>query len=250
VARAYRKVIARARSLIYIEDQYFWDQDVVRCFADALRANPELRLIVVIPRFPDQDGRLSLPPNLVGRQHALDLLAGAAPGRAAVYAPENHAGTPVYVHAKVCVVDDVWCSVGSDNVNRRSWTHDSELSCAVVDDERDPRAPRVIDRFGDGARVFARELRLQLAREHLDRAPEAVADLIDPRSAFDAFRTGAERLQRWHDGGRTGQRPPGRLVPYRQDRLGRATRLWATPMYRVVYDPDGRPWPMRRRNAY
>ncbi len=46
------------------------------------------------------------------------------------------------MHAKVCVVDDVWCSVGSDNFNRRSWTHDSELSCAVLDSRRDGRAPQ------------------------------------------------------------------------------------------------------------
>ena len=43
------------------------------------------------------------------------------------------AGIPIYVHAKLCIVDDEWAKVGSDNVNRRSWTHDSELACAVVD---------------------------------------------------------------------------------------------------------------------
>ena len=51
-----------------------------------------------------------------------------------VFDVENHEGTPVYVHAKVCVIDDIWATVGSDNLNRRSWTHDSELSCAVLDD--------------------------------------------------------------------------------------------------------------------
>ena len=73
-------------------------------------------------------------------------------------------GTPVYVHAKVCVVDDVWASVGSDNFNRRSWTHDSELSCAVLD-ETARRAGRRADPagLGDGARGFARDLRLRAA---------------------------------------------------------------------------------------
>ena len=169
VAHAYDKVIARANSLIYLEDQYLWATDVVRCFADALRRNPGLHLIAVIPLYPDQDGRLSLPPNLIGRQQALAELRAAGGARVGVYGIENHAGTPVYVHAKVCVVDDVWASVGSDNINLRSWTHDSELSCAVIDDRRDQREPRVLDRFDHGARVFARDLRLQLSREHLDR---------------------------------------------------------------------------------
>ena len=53
----------------------------------------------------------------------------AAPDRVHVFDLENHAGTPVYVHAKVCVIDDMWACVGSANLNRRSWTHDSELSC-------------------------------------------------------------------------------------------------------------------------
>ena len=55
----------------------------------------------------------------------------AAPDRVAVFDLENAQGIPIYVHAKVCVIDDVWMMVGSDNLNRRSWTNDSELSCAV-----------------------------------------------------------------------------------------------------------------------
>lgn len=250
VARAYEKVIDNAHGLIYVEDQYFWAGEVVRCFAEALTANPQLRLIAVIPHYPDQDGKVSLPANLVGRQQALGIVQAAAPERVAVYGVENHAGTPVYIHAKVCVVDDVWCSVGSDNVNRRSWTHDSELSCAVLDEELDTREPQVIDRFGDGARRFARELRLELAREHLDRSDGEDADLVDPVSAFEQFERTATRLQAWHDGGRRGERPPGRLRPYRLDPLSRRTRAWATPLYRAVCDPDGRPWRMRRRDAF
>lgn len=250
VARAYDKVIARAHSLIYVEDQYFWSADIVRCFAQALSATPTLHLIAVLPHHPDQDGRLSMPPNLVGRQQAIEEIQAAAADRVAVYGIENHAGTPVYVHAKVCIVDDVWASVGSDNVNRRSWTHDSELSCAVLDDERDTRNPQVIDRFGDGARRFARQLRLQLGREHLDRAADDDADLLDPTSAFAAFADSATLLQRWHDGERAGQRPAGRLRPYAPPELSRRTLAWATPLYRTVYDPDGRTKALRRRHQF
>jgi phosphatidylserine/phosphatidylglycerophosphate/cardiolipin synthase-like enzyme len=75
----------------------------------------------------------------------------------------------VYVHAKVAVVDDVWAAVGSANLNRRSWSHDSELTAAVLDEHQDGRAPAVPTDHGDPARRFARELRLTLLREHLDR---------------------------------------------------------------------------------
>jgi phosphatidylserine/phosphatidylglycerophosphate/cardiolipin synthase-like enzyme len=250
VARAYQKVISLAHRLIYVEDQYFWGAEIARCFADALAENPQLRLIAVIPRFPDQDGRISLPPNLAGRQEALAEVHAAGGDRVAIYGIENHAGTPVYVHAKVCVVDDVWASVGSDNVNRRSWTHDSELSCAVLDETLDGREPHSIDRFGDGARRFARHLRLELAREHLDRAEGDDGDLLDPVSVFDAFAQTAERLDRWHADGRPGERPPGRLRPYRQDPIPRRTLVWATALYRTFYDPDGRPRQMRRANEF
>ena len=106
----------------------------------------------------------------------------AGEDRVHVFDVENHEGTPVYVHAKVCVVDDVWVSVGSDNFNRRSWTHDSELSSGVLDTTRDPREPRDPAGTGDGARIFARDLRLTLAREHLDLPADGSRDdeLLDP----------------------------------------------------------------------
>lgn len=250
VAHAYEKVVAQAHSLIYVEDQYFWSTDIVNCFAAALGADPDLHLIAVIPHHPDREGRLSGPPNLVGRQQALAALQAAGGDRIAVYGIENRVGTPVYVHAKVCIVDDVWASVGSDNVNRRSWTHDSELSCAVLDNELDHREPRVLDRFGDGARSFARNLRLELACEHLDRSDGQHADLIDPVSAFQAFAESATTLQRWHDLGRVDSRPAGRLRPYSARTLSRRTLAWATPIYRTVYDPDGRPLRLRRERRF
>jgi phosphatidylserine/phosphatidylglycerophosphate/cardiolipin synthase-like enzyme len=157
---------------------------------------------------------------------------------------------PVYVHAKVCVVDDVWASVGSDNINRRSWTHDSELSCAVVDSVADGRAPGVIDRFGDGARRFARQLRLELLREHLDQDDGDDSDLVDPLTAFHAVRESADQLHAWHDAGQRGVRPPGRLRPYAWPTISRATRIWARPLSRALADPDGRPPRLRRSHSF
>jgi phosphatidylserine/phosphatidylglycerophosphate/cardiolipin synthase-like enzyme len=130
--------------------------------------------------------------------------------------------------------------IGSDNLNRRSWTHDSELSCAVLDETLDEREPRDPAGLGDGARRFARELRLRLWREHLDAGDVSPDEIVDPHAGFDVLRARAERLQQWHDGGQDGPRPPGRLRPHSPERLPRRHRLWAVPVYRVLYDPDGR----------
>jgi len=251
VARGYTKAIRRARRLIYLEDQYMWSKEVAKLFADALRQNPGLHLVVVVPRYPDVDGRLALPPNHVGRAQAIDACRKAGGDRVHVYDVENHDGVPVYVHAKVCVVDDVWASVGSDNFNRRSWTHDSELSCAVLDETRDPREPTDPAGLGDGARRFARDLRLSLWKEHLDRPAEGDdSDLLDPDEAVRAMDAAADSLEAWHANGKSGSRPPGRIRPHVPERLSRLTRLWAVPMYNQVYDPDGRPWRLRHRATW
>jgi phosphatidylserine/phosphatidylglycerophosphate/cardiolipin synthase-like enzyme len=167
-----------------------------------------------------------------------------------VYDLENHQGTPVYVHAKVAVVDDTWACAGSANLNRRSWTHDSELSVAVLDETRDDREPRDPGGLGDEARRFARNLRLTLLREHLDRRPGDDADLLDPVDAVRAVEAAADALDEWHYRGRVGQRPPGRLRRHQPEHMRMRTRLWAVPVYRLVYDPDGRPWRARVRHRW
>jgi hypothetical protein len=100
------------------------------------------------------------------------------------------------------------------------------LSCAVLDDTGE----------------FARDLTLRLMREHLDRAADGSEDggLVDPDTAVEEIVAAAAALDEWHESGRTGPRPPGRLRPHKPERLGLLTRLWAEPAYRMIYDPDGR----------
>jgi phosphatidylserine/phosphatidylglycerophosphate/cardiolipin synthase-like enzyme len=252
VARGYSKAVRRARRLIYLEDQYMWSADVARLFAEALAEQPGLHLAVVVPRVPDQENAFTQRPQNVGRWQAIEMCRRVDSARVHVFDVENHQGTPVYVHAKVCVVDDVWASVGSDNFNRRSWTHDSELSSAVLDTTRDPRDPRDPAGTGEGARTFARDLRLQLAREHLDLDPDGADDdrLLDPDRFVQALHESAAALDAWHAAGRRGPRPPGRLRVHDPERLSRLTRLWATPVYRTLVDPDGRPIRLRMRREF
>lgn len=265
VARGYAKALSRAERLIYIEDQYLWSTEIAKTFADALSAKPQLRVIAVLPHLPDQSAPLSRIPQELGRHDAVSRLIEAGGERVAVYGIENHAGVPVYVHAKVCVIDDWWATIGSDNFNRRSWTHDSELSAVVLDND------------GGDHSAYARRLRLLLAAEHLDRQAqpggcpgdtsvltpgrtpaetddgpllELMGDCLDLRAMFDAYAESAADLQAWHDGGRRGDRPAGRLRPLRRLTFSRLTRAWAEPMFHAVHDPDGRPRALRRRHEF
>ena len=65
---------------------------------------------------------------------------------------------PLYVHAKVAIVDDRWLSVGSANLNAHSLFNDTEMN--VCSDHPD----------------LARSTRLRLWAEHLDVSVDAIAD--------------------------------------------------------------------------
>lgn len=248
VARAYLKALGRARRLVYIEDQYLWSEDAGAALARALRAHPELLVVVVVPRFPDRDGALSGASAQFARRRVVKALEDAGGERFAIYDLENEEGVPVYVHAKVCVIDDVWLEVGSDNLNRRSWTHDSEIACAFLDERLDERIPPDPGGLGDGARRLARETRLALWREHLGRRPGDDDDLVDPAQGFAALADGAAALDSWRQAGCAGTRPPGRLRRHQMADVPISRRLLAAAMYHTVLDPDGRPWAERRRD--
>ncbi len=215
IAHGYARAFARARRLIYVEDQYFWSDVVATALADALRDQPELQVIAVVPRFPEEDNRVAGPPMIYGQRLAWEALREAGGDRFAMYDLENAAGTPIYVHAKVCVVDDHWMTIGSDNLNLRSWTHDSELTCAVVDPEGE----------------LPRTVRTSLWAEHLG-LPQDDPRLADLAGARDLW---AERV------GAGGSR----IRPHEPSVLPARTRWWARAAYRTVYDPDGRPRALR-----
>jgi phosphatidylserine/phosphatidylglycerophosphate/cardiolipin synthase-like enzyme len=215
IARAYSRAFARARRLIYIEDQYFWSDVVAETLAEALRREPELHVIAVVPRFPEEANRIGGPPMVYGQRLAWEQLHRAGGERFAMFDLANAEGTPIYVHAKVCVVDDHWMTIGSDNLNLRSWTHDSELTCAVVDPDDE----------------LPRSLRTSMWAEHLG-LPEDDARLSDPADAVTLWteRVGA---------------PGSRIRPHVPPVLPARARLWARTAYRTLCDPDGRPRGLR-----
>jgi len=246
IAHAYVKAIGRARSLIYVEDQYLWSKEVALVFARALERNPSLRLIAVVPRYPDRNGVISGPLNRFGQHEAIEIVARAGGDRFAIYDLENEDCIPIYVHAKVCIIDDVWATIGSDNLNRRSWTHDSELSCAVLDTSGYERVAKATQR--KIRHSFVRALRHELWREHLGEGL-LEHELLDAKAGFEAWKRCADAIDRWHRGGRIGPRPAGRVRAHRPEPLS-APISWIAPIpYHLVIDPDGRPTRLKRQGV-
>ena len=173
-------------------------------------------------------------------------MQAAGGDRVGIYDLENEGGTPIYVHAKACVIDDVWALVGSDNLNRRSWTHDSEVSCSILDQQLDDREPLDPAGLGDGSRRFARDLRIQLWAEHLKRSPSDVA-LLDIKSAADLWRSSASDLLHWKVAMSEEEEPPSRARAHEVESVSPRDRWWAELAYRLVFDPDGRPRDLRTR---
>lgn len=253
IARAYAKAFARARSLIYIEDQYLWSAEIAAGIAAALRRNPDLTVIVVVPRYPDTDGPVAGPAKRIGQARAISALRRAAPDRVGIFDLENSAGTPIYIHAKICIIDDTWFTCGSDNFNRRSWTTDSELTCAVVDTTPSGEQAGPEDSQANGpdandgpapAVSLAHKLRCQLWAEHLGMDQDDPR-LQDPARGLELWNGAVAALDRWHQTGHTAARPPGQARRHVLEPVTALQRLWADPINRFIVDPDGRPRQLR-----
>lgn len=170
------RAFGQARQLVYVENQYaFQSAWVTRQATTALARNPALRMLVVMPLWPDllpvpmpgMPDRLDMRANLGelrtrfgDRVAIVGLLAnGARPG----------AYAPIYCHAKLMVVDDAWLTIGSANLDDGSLDASTELNLSVVDTP------------------CARGLREALLREHLGGLWDA-ALLDDPAALLGLVR--------------------------------------------------------------
>jgi phosphatidylserine/phosphatidylglycerophosphate/cardiolipin synthase-like enzyme len=176
---AYRRAIANARRYVYIENQYFRSPLIGEALREALAANSALRLAVVVR--PVNDGRQSLiDPSAYWTAHTLDLIREVRPGfqltQLLVWgrdARQSLRWLPVDVHAKVMVVDDVWLTVGSANINDRGFKTEAEINAVVLDEQ------------------LARDLRVRLMAEHLEIS-EDDPRLTDLDEAFDLWEQHAD----------------------------------------------------------
>jgi phosphatidylserine/phosphatidylglycerophosphate/cardiolipin synthase-like enzyme len=165
ILEAYVRALDSAERLIYLESQFLWSPELVDILAAKLQRPPsdEFRLVVVLPSHPDSGGDES-------RGQVAQLMdADGGAGRflaCALYARERERRTPIYVHAKIGIVDDRWLTLGSANLNEHSLFNDTEVNVVSCD------AP------------LARATRERLWAEHLELPLEAVV-AREPRELVD-----------------------------------------------------------------
>ncbi len=164
IVETYTRALRSARELVYLESQFLWSPQVVEILANKLREPPSgnFRVVVLLPAKPNngadttrgQLGVLSSADNGAGRFLATTISARS-----------GQLAGPLYVHAKVAIVDDAWLTIGSANLNEHSFFNDSEMNVVTCDPP------------------LARKTRLQLWAEHLERSVEEVSG--EPAKVID-----------------------------------------------------------------
>jgi phospholipase D1/2 len=175
----YLAIIAATRRSLYIESQYFASRKLAEAIADRLREPDGPEIVVVNPE--SADGWLEEEVMGSSRARLLDMIRKAdRHERFRMYTPVAEGGTPIYVHAKIVVMDDRLLRVGSSNLNNRSLGSDTECDLSV---EARPDAPEDAD-----LRRRITRLRNDLLAEHLD---VAVADVEAALASDSATLIGA-----------------------------------------------------------
>nr|WP_166757183.1 phospholipase D-like domain-containing protein [Modestobacter marinus] len=176
--------IAGARRSIYVESQYFANHRIAEAIAERLREPDGPDVVVVNPE--TADGWLSEKAMGTARARALRMVREAdVHDRFRLYFPVTEQRAPIYVHAKVAVIDDRLLRLGSANLNNRSMGLDTECDLAIEAVPGEPGADRVA-----GTIVAFRD---RLLAEHLGCTPEEVgAAIADSDSLVQAI----ERLRR------------------------------------------------------
>ena len=192
VFESYVRALRSAQKLIYLENQFLWAPELVDIIADKLRhpPTPEFRVVVLLPAKANNGAE-----DTRGQTRVL-IDADDGGGRFLAATIRSMSATrdradPLYVHAKVAVVDDRWLIVGSANLNAHSLFNDTEM-CVVTDDAE-----------------LARATRIRLWAEHLECDETDLHDIATATVVDDRWRpTAHEQLERV----RAGAPPTHRLL--------------------------------------
>jgi phosphatidylserine/phosphatidylglycerophosphate/cardiolipin synthase-like enzyme len=162
----YCAAIRAARRSIYVENQYVSVPEIVESLRVALGRGVEI--VALLPA----EGAVSSELAALGEFENFTLAGIAGTGA-------DGKRKPVWVHAKLMIVDGEWGTVGSCNLHRFSLFGNCEMNAAFWD------------------RTAAYALLRELLQEHLDHDIAG----IDDRAAMRLFRTIARRSRARFDAG-------------------------------------------------
>ena len=169
ISQFYMNALSNITHFVYLENQYLWlraftgidipligtdSPDMERILhelAQTLRRGATIS--IVLPDHPNvgrafTDAALARLRNDAPQAVAEHRLLAFCLATSTNQANREHY-RPIYVHAKVAIVDDLWATVGSANLNNRGMRDDTEINVATLDAQ------------------LAHGLRLMLQGEHL-----------------------------------------------------------------------------------
>jgi phosphatidylserine/phosphatidylglycerophosphate/cardiolipin synthase-like enzyme len=212
ILESYVRAIRSAREFIYLENQFLWAPEVVGLLAAKLRDPPsdDFRLVVLLPAKAnngqdDTEGQLG-------------VLVAADAGRnrflaATIRSFSDGRDDPLYVHAKIGIVDDRWLTIGSANLNAHSLFNDTEMNLMTVDPD------------------LARSTRLRLWSEHLDTDQQRICAQTPRQTVDELWRPiASEQLRRRQ----VGEQPTHRLLAL--PGVSRRSRRLLGPLQGLVDD--------------
>jgi phosphatidylserine/phosphatidylglycerophosphate/cardiolipin synthase-like enzyme len=203
IRESYLNAVRAAQSLIYFEDQYYFDEDVDEAILNA--ANRGVKVIGFLCRKPDTGTPLGIVEKalaLIGKSQA-DFEDYFKHENIALFSPitamidpkntNNYIYTDIYVHAKLLIVDDLFLTLGSANISFTSMDFHSELN------------------FISNDAVVARSLRKRLWEEHF-QCGLTDTQLDDPKTSFDLWWSNARQNQQARA---SLQKPVSRIYPFK-----------------------------------
>lgn len=212
IEEAYLELIARAQRFIYAENQYFASRRIAEAMARRLEEVDGPEIVLVNPTLSHgwlepiamdtARARLFVALRKLDRHRRLRL-----------YHPVTAAGEPVYVHAKLMIVDDQVLHVGSSNMNNRSMRLDTE--CDVTIDAGVAG--------NETAAAAITRIRTELMAEHLGITALEVTDAFHKAGAL------IKTIEALRSTGRS-------LTPYEVPNLGEVEKWLAD---NEVLDPNG-----------
>jgi len=132
--QSYFTIIGRARRLLYLENQYFYEPKLADAIVKQMQANPELVVMVVLSTGTDDAPGPYFNHCLKVRHEFFTQLSQdqSLLKRIGAYTMFYPSGI---VHSKLALADDEVLSIGSANANQRGFFLDTELNVMLEDAE-------------------------------------------------------------------------------------------------------------------